>query len=311
MEKFSVLMPAELSKSQDGDWIVEGLASTSAVDRQGETIDQAGMDLTPVDQGRGWFNWDHAPGIENLLGTIDSYRKTSQGLFVKGRLLKNKEKAKAVYEVMSSLNKAEDKARMGMSVEGRILQRDPKNPKKIIKCVIDKVALTLAPVNTDTYVTLAKSMGYESQESLIKSLTESEIEFNSPELPAMEDAKNEQPTFTATQVVQIIQKALGVGSGASDAPNSRSGGDAMQVSNMAEKKKDEKPEVEGAQKEYEPTSVKNRMDKMNLRKMPKEDFKKSMLTILDNLQVLYPEIPRSSLWNALQNRLESKISNND
>jgi hypothetical protein len=301
MEKFSVLMPAELSKSQDGEWVVEGLASTSSIDRQGEIIDQAGMDLTPVDQGKGWFNWDHAPGIENLLGTIDSYRKTSQGLFVKGRLLKNKEKAKAVYEVMSSLNKAEDKARMGMSVEGRILQRDAKNPKRIIKCVIDKVALTLAPVNTDTYATLAKSMGYETQESLIKSLTESDIEFNSPEVPTESlSESNEQAMFTATQVVQIIQKALGVGSGAIEAPASRSGGDAIQVSNMSsdnKDKKDDKPETNGEEIPF----------KKKLKKLNKSEFQKSMIDALDQLQTLYPQIPRLDLWKALQNRIETKF----
>ena len=132
---FKFTMPANLSKSDEGEWVVAGLASTGDLDQQGEVIEQKGMDLSPIDKKKGYFNWDHKPGIENLLGTIDSYSQSKKGLFVKGRLFKNKEKSKSVYEVMSSLGKS-DVGRIGMSVEGKIIERCKKNPKIIKKCKI-------------------------------------------------------------------------------------------------------------------------------------------------------------------------------
>ena len=51
---------------------------------------------------------------------------------------------------MESLGKG-DQGRMGMSVEGKILERDPSNRNVIKKCQIRAVALTMNPVNADTH----------------------------------------------------------------------------------------------------------------------------------------------------------------
>lgn len=106
-KKFNIIVPTELVKGDDGDWKIMGLASTASRDLQGEVIDQSGLDLTPIDMKKGIFNWDHKKGPENTIGVIDSYRKSKDGLWLQGRLLKNHSKAKAVYEIMTSLNKAD------------------------------------------------------------------------------------------------------------------------------------------------------------------------------------------------------------
>ena len=36
----------------------------------------------------------------------------------------------------------------GMSVEGKALERDKKNPKRVTKALITNIALTMTPVNT-------------------------------------------------------------------------------------------------------------------------------------------------------------------
>lgn len=283
---FKFNMPASLTKSDEGDWVVAGLASTNDVDLQGESIDQDGMDLTPVDQGKGWFNWDHQPGIENLVGTIDSYNKTDKGLFVKGKLFKNKEKSKALYEVMSSLDKS-DTGRIGLSVEGKILERDPNNPMKIKKCVISKVALTLNPVNTKTYAELSKSLNLESP--LIKSIVASDISF---------DISKSEATFTVDQVLELV-KAMAMDGGYTKAPNELTNGDAMATSSMtSEEPKKKKKKEDG---------VESAVPKAKLLKMTKSLYKSNMLGILDGLQKLHPDCSRSELWQALQERLETKF----
>jgi hypothetical protein len=292
VKKFRVIIPAELSKSSDGDWIVQGLASTPSRDQQGEVILQDGIDATPIDQGRGVLNWDHQRGPENVVGLLDSYKKTPKGLFVKGRLLKNHTKAKAIHEIMSSLGKS-DHGRMGLSVEGKILERAGKDGKIIRKCQISAVALTMNPVNQESYV------------DLVKSLATDEVDFQATEENAIRSATESAnlATFTTEQVVSLI-KTLGVGNaGATVAPGRRSGGD-----DLAQEELDKKP------KKLELPHDINRLNddpKKNLKKMSKSLYKSTLGEILNKIQVLYPDASRSELWKAVKDRLNKKFPDLD
>lgn len=271
---FKFIIPAEITKSKDGEWKVAGLASTSSVDRQGEIIIPEGIDATPIAKGKGFFNWDHDNSPENTVGVLDSYKKGSGGMYVEGRLFKNHTRAKAIYEIMSSLNKG-DAGRVGMSVEGKVIARDPKNPSIITKCVIKNVALTMNPVNQDTFA------------DIVKSMANSDVEFDSEgkpsEVATQPVVKSEEPTFTPAQVLSIVEKALGIGAGNSAAPADRSGGDALGQEELDKKKK------------------------AKLKKSSKEIFKSQMIEMLDKLQVLYPENSRSEIWAAVQQRLSTRF----
>ena len=50
---------------------------------------------------------------------------------------------------------------MGWSIEGRSLERDPQNPKRITKALITGVAITPTPVNCATYLDLVKGIQEE------------------------------------------------------------------------------------------------------------------------------------------------------
>ena len=294
--KFTV--PASLEKSKEGDWKVKGLASTQNLDRQGEVIVQKGIDLTPIDQKRGVLNWDHKPGIENMVGVLDGYSKDDKGLYVEGRLFKNHDKARAIYGVMSSLSDS-DKGRIGLSVEGKILERDKANPKIIKKCKINAVAITMNPVNSDTYADLVKSMNVED-DNLVKSLTKSELEFDATENQSSEikETSIEETTFTTTQVLAILEKAMAITQDRGNTPpNKLSGGSAMETSNMG---KDKKKKKEDKKVEVEPE------DKSELKPMTKSLYKAVMNDILDHLQLLYPENEREEIWECLKERLTTR-----
>lgn len=276
-DTFKFVMPAELSKGEDGEWKISGLASTGSVDRQGEIIVPAGIDATPIASGKGFFNFDHDNSPEATIGLLDGYRKSDKGMFVSGRLFKNHKKAQAVYEIMSSLGKS-DKGRVGMSVEGKVLERDPFNKNIIKRCVVKNVAITMNPVNQDTYA------------DVIKSFNGSEVEFDSTgkvqkssetvSADGVSQTSIEQATFTATQVLSIVEKALGIGAGNSAAPAGRSGGDALSVSNMGETPK-----------------------KKKLKKMSKEMYKAQMNEMMNRLQTLYPQNTRDEIWTAVKDRM--------
>jgi hypothetical protein len=212
-KKFKSFIPMDIVKSDDGEWKIRGLASTASRDRQGEVILQDGLDLTPIYQKRGVFNWDHNKDVSNTVGLIDKAERTDQGLVVEGRLFKNHDKAKSIYQIMTSLGKS-DRGRLGMSVEGAIKERSGPDGKIIKKAVINAVALTMNPVNTDTFVDLAKSMGAES------------IEFSEE---------------YSLGVCEDLQKALSVGgAAATSTPAQLSGGDALSMEEFGDRKKKKK-----------------------------------------------------------------------
>jgi len=305
---FNFVMPATLEKSEDGEWRVRGLASTETVDQQGETIIQKGIDLSPIEQKRGIINFDHQKGPENTIGLLDGYKQSDNGLFIEGRLFKNHSKAKAVYEIMSSLGKS-DKGRVGLSVEGKILERDRLNPKIIQKCQINAVAVTLNPVNSGTYADLVKSMS----EATINFEATQENEEKSHSQPHDEPA-----VFTASQVVQVVEKALGVSGAAATTPSADlSGGDAMSKEDLSREKKAKKSDKGRCWEGYEPVPGKKPYSddscrkKKKLKKMSKSLYKSNMLELLGKLQDLYPHNTRTEIWEAVKDRLGTKYPDID
>ena len=148
-------MPVEFDKSGD-DWRIKGLASTENVDLQGEVVKMSGLDITPLQEGKGIFNFDHQKGPENVVGVIDLASIKKDGLHVEGYLLKKCDRAKHIYNILDSL-KPKDKKRLGLSIEGKVLKRSL-DGKTIAAARIDKVALTFDPVNPYTYAEFAKSL---------------------------------------------------------------------------------------------------------------------------------------------------------
>lgn len=138
-------------------WQIQGIASTGSLDQQGEVVLVKGLDLTYLDQGKGTFNWNHYGDKDpsSVIGLINEHSRTDEGeLFVKGKLLKHLPKAQAAYNLMKALDAEGDARRMGMSIEGKVLHRQN---KVIYKAWVKAVALTMDPVNPDTYVSFGKS----------------------------------------------------------------------------------------------------------------------------------------------------------
>lgn len=142
---------------------IAGIVSTDDLDSQQETLLQEGLDFTPFLKG-GWFNDNHQKDTGALVGypehaelrTLPNGRK---GWYVEGYLLKGQKRADEIWEVATALQRSGAPRRLGFSVEGQILERDPENPRTVRKAVVREVAITRCPVNDKTsLVTLAKSL---------------------------------------------------------------------------------------------------------------------------------------------------------
>jgi hypothetical protein len=157
---FNFWVPISKARSTDDGKcrIIEGIASTPHTDLQSENVTQKGINFDYF-LNHGYFNWDHKPGAENKIGEPWEVKVTPKGLYVKGMLYKGKKVADAVWEHINSLSKnIGSKRKVGFSLQGKTVQR---HGKKILKCWIQDVAITTAPINYNTYLDIVKAFdGY-------------------------------------------------------------------------------------------------------------------------------------------------------
>jgi hypothetical protein len=196
---------------------IEGIASTEAKDLQGEIVKQSGLDISALKAGLGLFNYDHEKGPENILGAIDDADLTDRGLKVKGYLFKHQPRAKAFYDIMRSL-KPEQSKRVQMSIEGKIVKREGENGKVIGKAKVEKVALTVDPVNTETYTELVKSL------STVNATEEIKVEPKIEEVVVKKSLKE--------RLAEVIEefgfkKAISAGTGYTGSPTSMTNGSVL------------------------------------------------------------------------------------
>ena len=160
-EQFSFFVPAQIVEKANPKTgkvrrVIQGIASTSDKDLQGETVEQLGIDYSYFTK-HGYFNDDHKPGNENRVGEPNDVKLTKNGLFVKGIMYEGpgKERADAIWNHMNALDSNGSSRRMGFSIEGKIVRRAGTNVRK---CWLQNIAVTAAPVNTKTWAEIVKSL---------------------------------------------------------------------------------------------------------------------------------------------------------
>ncbi len=160
-DKFNFYIPAEFIKAKDSEgkhlMRVKGIASTPDKDSEGEILEPVGYDLDRFLK-TGFINYNHLAKSDaaKIIGEPENAYINKQGnLYIEGKLY-NTELAKSVYNLANTLEKTGSNRRLGWSIEGRALERDIGNPKKITKALITGVAITPNPVNSNTFVDVIK-----------------------------------------------------------------------------------------------------------------------------------------------------------
>ena len=163
---------ADVTKYPKGDdrryenMVFEGLASDNSVDFEGESMEPSGFDISYF-MKHGLFNLDHLTSRAKELksrfwiGEPISAEIKGNKFFVKGRLWKNSPEARAFWDKCIEMKESGATRRPGMSIEGKALERDPKNPKRITKAQINNIALTMTPVNYNSYMDMVKGVQNE------------------------------------------------------------------------------------------------------------------------------------------------------
>lgn len=229
-DDFLFYVPVEIDKSEVKGWKIKGIASTPDKDDQNEIIVQKGLDISHLDKGLGLFNDDHGKGPTNVIGQITAAKKSESGLYVEGYLFKHQEKAKAYGNIMRSLEKGQEK-RVKMSIEGKVLKR---KGNKILRAKVMNVALTMNPINDNTYAQFAKSFAAQTEEITSKDTSpvscESEVSSSASDSQVLIDKAN-------LEILIDLAKA-GLSTGNYNAPpGTLTGGAALATESLDKKKK--------------------------------------------------------------------------
>jgi hypothetical protein len=163
---FDFFVPLDISKSQrqsekDQQRWIEGIASTDHKDLQGETVYQKGIDFSYF-LTYGYFNNDHKPGPGNKIGQPTECKIVKGELWVKGFLFKNHKIADEIWELIHAIKASGSDRKVGFSVQGKVLKRAG---SRILACWIQDIAVTVAPVNTNTWLDIVKALDALDPES--------------------------------------------------------------------------------------------------------------------------------------------------
>lgn len=169
-DKFNFFVGIDFAKSKSetlddeskyDNMIFEGVASDDSIDDEGESMNPEGFNLKRFLKS-GLFNLDHLTTRSPIdksrfwIGEpLDAWVKDNK-LFVKGKLWKHSPEARAFWDKCIQMEKSCSTRKAGMSIEGKVIERDKKNPKKVLKALITNIALTFQPVNTNSWVSLLK-----------------------------------------------------------------------------------------------------------------------------------------------------------
>lgn len=159
IQLFSMFTSFDIEKGKEEPEKVKigGIISTDTKDQQGDILLQEGMDWSYFLK-RGFFNYEHQQGPENILGVPDKVELVEidgkKATKVEGYLLLKTPKAKSVYEAIKAINEPGTNRQIGFSVEGQVLERDAINPKIVKRAKILNVSVTAHPVNPDAKLEL-------------------------------------------------------------------------------------------------------------------------------------------------------------
>lgn len=162
MEDFNIWIPMQLDLVKSGDpknptkMRIKGIASTADVDTDNQSLEPSGFVLDRLLKS-GYFNYDHRSKDDPsfIIGEPDVAKIVNGNLYVEGDLY-DTALAKSVYEFGQVLEKSKSKRKLGMSIEGKVLEKDPLNPTRITKSLITGIAITPVPKNSNTSVDLVK-----------------------------------------------------------------------------------------------------------------------------------------------------------
>lgn len=164
---FNFFVPIEFEKAGTGEdryknMIIGGVASTNDRDLDEEILEPVGFDLSIL-KTKGIINWEHGSKStpSSIIGEPIEAEVKNNKLFLKAKLYEKMSKARDAYDTMLAMRDSGATRKFGFSIEGKPIQKDPYNPKRITKAMITNIALCILPKNTNTFADIIKGIQVE------------------------------------------------------------------------------------------------------------------------------------------------------
>jgi hypothetical protein len=160
-DKFNFFVPLKFEKGSLGNKEMKfsGICSSAVEDSDEEVLFPSGFNFNPLME-KGYINWNHQGGktAGAIIGRPTRAEVINNGkdFYIEGSLYKGVEEAKRVYELAKALEDEDPLRRLGFSIEGKAIERDIMNPKKILRAEITGVAITSSPKNPNTLLNIVK-----------------------------------------------------------------------------------------------------------------------------------------------------------
>lgn len=154
----------EKAKKAKGDdryknMILFGKASDNSVDSQDEILEPSGFDIEEF-LSTGLINLEHytvrKASAKYWIGEpIDAYVDGDE-FFIKTKLWDTHPEARNLWDTIIAMKESGSSRKPGYSIEGKTMQKDSKNPKRIKKAKISHCAITFSPINKNSWVEIVK-----------------------------------------------------------------------------------------------------------------------------------------------------------
>lgn len=161
-DKFNFFIPIDMEKAVDEktgkkSMKFKGVASTADKDSDEEELIPEGFDLSYFKK-YGLVNWHHQTkdNPSAIIGYPTDAKIKDGKMLIEGELYEDSPLAQKVYALGEMLEKVPNGRRLGFSIEGKALDRDPLNKKRITKARITGVAITHQPKNANTLMSIMK-----------------------------------------------------------------------------------------------------------------------------------------------------------
>lgn len=166
-ERFKFFVPLEISKAtnKEGKEVMRlgGIASTADRDSDGEILNPGGFDVNYFLK-YGFINWHHQSkdNPASIIGEPTKAEKRPEGLYIETELYEDSDMAKKVYGLAKTLSKSKNR-RLGFSIEGKVLEKDPLDETNITRARITGMAVTPTPKNANTFADIIKGIGHNDE----------------------------------------------------------------------------------------------------------------------------------------------------
>lgn len=146
-------------KDRYDNMVIWGRASDDTKDQEGQNLYPSGYDFADF-LTKGLVNLEHFTSRKGSskywIGEPTEAHVKGEEFFVKAKLWKAKEEAREFYDTVLAMKESGSTRKPGWSIEGKALEKDPFNPSKILKAKILNIAVTMSPVNQNSWLDISK-----------------------------------------------------------------------------------------------------------------------------------------------------------